>query len=190
MHAHQICFKLYFDAHAELKLEDFVDEFHAWIRHGKIEDDLAIDVADYVHVPNGPGVLLVCHQGHLVVEHKHGRWALVYNRKRGGDKDSLQQTLRTPLQRLVRAAAWIEGASGKLQGRVQFLTQELVLRVQNRLLAPNTDHVFAQWQPAVTELLTPLYQDAPQLQRVGDSRELFTVLAKGRTSPTLAALAG
>ena len=34
---------------------EFVPVFHSWIRNKKLKDHLMIDVADYNHVPEGPG---------------------------------------------------------------------------------------------------------------------------------------
>ena len=43
----------------EIELEKLVPVFHQWIREKKIPDELLIDVADYAHVPQGPGVVLI-----------------------------------------------------------------------------------------------------------------------------------
>ena len=42
--------------------------FHDWIRTRALDEDVLVDVADYGHVKGGPGVLLVCHEGHYVIE--------------------------------------------------------------------------------------------------------------------------
>jgi hypothetical protein len=43
-----------------LQLERAIPVFHRWIQERSLEE-LMVDVADYTHVPQGPGVVLVCH---------------------------------------------------------------------------------------------------------------------------------
>ena len=47
------------DGFAILKL---IPVYHRWIQQNALED-LLIDVADYSHVPSGPGVMLIAHEG-------------------------------------------------------------------------------------------------------------------------------
>ena len=49
---------------ARFELADAVAVFHQWIRDG-VCPEMLIDVADYRHVPAGPGVLLIGHRGEL-----------------------------------------------------------------------------------------------------------------------------
>jgi len=44
-----------------LLLHEVGDVFHSWIARGEL-NDLLVDVADYQHVPRGPGVLLIGHE--------------------------------------------------------------------------------------------------------------------------------
>ncbi|MCG8364404.1 MAG: hypothetical protein MJA27_13865, partial [Pseudanabaenales cyanobacterium] len=44
----------------EVSKEDAINVFHSWIQDQKLDDQL-IDVADYSHVPEGPGVMLIGH---------------------------------------------------------------------------------------------------------------------------------
>jgi hypothetical protein len=195
MDAHQWSCRIAFDApnvgEPELDLEAFVPVFHAWIREQKLEDEVMIDVADYAHVVDGPGVLLVCHEGHYVIERRGGQWSLVYHRKRGGEGASLQERLRVPLRRLARAAALLaEDAS--LPARLSFRTDELVLRVGNRLHAPNTDDTLDAIRDDVDAVLAGIYGSGTELvvAREGDARELFTLRVRASATPPLQALAG
>ena len=43
----------------KVELEKLVPVFNEWILNKKIDDELLIDVADYAHVPQGPGVVLI-----------------------------------------------------------------------------------------------------------------------------------
>ena len=41
------------------EITDLVPLFHSWIQTHALADHLLIDVADYAHVHNGPGIVLV-----------------------------------------------------------------------------------------------------------------------------------
>ena len=50
-----------FFANAEISETALVPVFHDWIRERVVPDELLIDVADYSHVPDGPGVMIIGH---------------------------------------------------------------------------------------------------------------------------------
>lgn len=76
-------------------LEPAITVFHRCIQRGWLEGRL-IDVADYRHVPSGPGVMLVGHDVDYALSHD----ALVLTRKRSADDDAATQ-----LADLLRMAA-------------------------------------------------------------------------------------
>jgi len=59
----------------------FIPVFHRFIRENVL-DELAIDVADYGHVHEGPGVVLIGHAYDYYWDLGEGRPGLVYTRKR------------------------------------------------------------------------------------------------------------
>jgi len=65
---------------ADLALEELIPIFHRWIQQ-KRTSNLLIDVADYSHVPAGPGILLVAHEGNYMVDDLGGRRGLTFYRK-------------------------------------------------------------------------------------------------------------
>ena len=71
----------------DIELEKLVPVFHEWIRAKKIPNELLIDVADYAHVPQGPGVVLIGHQSDYYLDVADDRPGLLYSRKRGFDGD-------------------------------------------------------------------------------------------------------
>ncbi|HEX9595476.1 MAG TPA: hypothetical protein VF982_01240, partial [Anaerolineales bacterium] len=50
----------------------FIDIFHEWIRLKKLPGIL-LDVADYRHVPEGPGVMLLTHDINFAMDYSEGR---------------------------------------------------------------------------------------------------------------------
>ena len=73
--------KFFLDDASEVELEEFIPVFHDWIQTQQIEE-LLIDVADYRHVPHGPGVVLVAHDAHYAMDLAEGRLGLLYSRRR------------------------------------------------------------------------------------------------------------
>src|SRR5687767_4206861 len=60
--------------------ERIVKVFHRWVGEQSM-DELLVDVADYSHVPDGPGVVLVGLEADYSLDHMQGRSGLRYNRK-------------------------------------------------------------------------------------------------------------
>ena len=54
--------------------------FHRWIREQAMPE-LLIDVADYSHVPAGPGVMVIGHEANYSVDNRENRLGLLYNRR-------------------------------------------------------------------------------------------------------------
>ncbi len=110
--------------------ETFVPIFHDWIRRGAVEGML-IDVARYGHVHQGPGVMLIGHEGDYSIDLADGRPELRYTLKRDNDG--------TPAELVTRALGRLLGAADALgQADVAVGRGELTVRVFDRLRAPNT----------------------------------------------------
>ena len=60
---------------------DAIAVFHRWIQR-RVAAELLIDVADYLHVPEGPGIMLIGHVAHCPLDFSHGRFGLLYNRRK------------------------------------------------------------------------------------------------------------
>src|SRR5437763_3400047 len=93
--------------------------FHRWIQDQAIPGHLLIDVADYAHVKNGPGVVLVSHEANFstdaALDHRLG---LLYQRKAPIDGDTTAQ-LRTVFHTALTAVSLLEN-SFELAGRLKF----------------------------------------------------------------------
>ncbi len=66
-----------------IDLGEAIPIFHRWIQD-HVCPELLIDVADYRHVPNGPGVMLIGHEANYSLDMTKGRLGLLYNRKQAG----------------------------------------------------------------------------------------------------------
>ncbi len=73
--------KLFLDDASGVELEEFIPVFHDWIQTQQLAE-LLIDVADYRHVPQGPGIALIAHDAHYVMDLTDARLGLLYSRRR------------------------------------------------------------------------------------------------------------
>jgi hypothetical protein len=115
-------------------LEPLIPVFHSWIENQN-GDELLIDVADYTHVPAGPGVVLIGHEGNYSVDNTGNRLGVRYNRKAsigGSNEDRLAQAARAALTACQRLEA-----ESRLGGKFRFNGQDLEIFINDRLVAPN-----------------------------------------------------
>ena len=155
----------------DIDLDKLVPVFHEWIRIKKIPDELLIDVADYAHVPQGPGVVLIGHQSDYYLDVADDRPGLLYSRKRGFDGD-FEAGIEDAFRRALRACQMLEAESGL---QFEFETSEVLFRVQDRLRAPNEDSTYEAYEPALKKTTSTFFGNSASFERVGGPREAFAV---------------
>jgi hypothetical protein len=157
-----------------VRLEEFINVFNTWIQSSNGE---FYDVADYSHVHDGPGIVLVAHEANIGIDGTGGRLGLLYNRKQplsGTNQERLRFVFRSALENCRK----LEQDSA-LRGRLSFLGNEATLLINDRLIAPNTEEVFEEVRPDIQALAQSLYQGTDvTLERGQDSRERFNVAIK------------
>jgi hypothetical protein len=174
------------DPGAELDLTPFIGMFHRFIQRKSL-DGLLIDVADYAHVPEGPGVLLVGHEFDYGLDLGGGRAGLLTTRKRYG-KLALAEAARGVLIAALRAADAIERDGG---AGVRFGTDALVIQVIDRLAAPNDRASYRAAVAELTPLLTDLYGEKHEVVHASeaDPRQLLAIQVTARDAAPAAELA-
>jgi hypothetical protein len=128
--------KLFIEDGQRLDLKALVPVFHNWIQD-QVCEELLLDVADYVHVPAGPGVVLIGHEANYSVDNRDHRLGVRYNRKaplEGSNQDRLSQATQAALAACQRLEA-----DRCLEGKVQFNGHDIEVFVNDRLLAPNSE---------------------------------------------------
>ena len=137
MEPQKLQIKLYTDRATGISPEAFVVVFHNWIKK-KLLPELMIDVANYAHVPKGPGVALIGHGNDYFIDEGEGRLGLLYSRKRGAPEPG--QRVADAFRRTLHAASLIENDASLAAGgaKVRFRTDEVQLRINDRLGAPTT----------------------------------------------------
>jgi len=127
--------KIFAESSAGVDREKFTPIFHSWIQE-QSGGELLLDVADYLHVPAGPGIVLIGEEADYSMDETGHRLGLRYNRKSplaGDNAAKLRQSLRS----VLKAALKLE-ADPRLEGSLKFSRRELEFFVNDRGIAPNT----------------------------------------------------
>ena len=119
---------------SEADLQAFIPLFHRFIQQASVEGRL-LDVADYAHVPNGPGVVLIGHEVDYAIDGVGGRTGLLTVRKRAGE-EPLAELLVDTLRKAIAAVGAIE-ADGST--RLVFALDCIEIQVLDRLYARNDE---------------------------------------------------
>jgi hypothetical protein len=147
--------------------------YHRWIQQ-KALDDLLIDVADYSHVPAGPGVMLIAHEGNYALDETgHERGVLYYSKHplAGALPDRLAQVTRKALK-----AAQLMTGDAELNGELKVPGNDLQFFANDRLVAPNTAAAYDELEPTLKAFLDRLYAGVPYtLVREMDPKERLSV---------------
>ncbi len=180
--------KLFAAEGATVAPREVVPIFHRWIQTNAVEGHMLIDVADYAHVPDGPGIVLVAHEGNFSLDFAHGGVALTYMRKQpiaGTFDDRLGAIARTA----VTACRLLED-DGAIGSRLRFRGDELVILCNDRLIAPNTAAAREAFQPAVERWLRAVYGTADyRISTDPDPRERMQIRAAAPQPLTVRQLA-
>lgn len=169
-------------------LSAFTAVFQRWIQQKLLEGQL-IDMADYRHVHEGPGIVLIGHDSDYAIENRGGRLGLLYTRKRRSS-DDLPTQLRDSLRLALTACQLLE-SDPAFKPRLVFRTDEIELRFPDRLQFPNRPETFDLVRDDLRSVLEHLYGvDAVRFEPVqSDPRELFTVNMRAAGAAPIAQLA-
>jgi hypothetical protein len=168
------------DSHA------FVAVFQRWIQEHSI-DGLLIDVADYKHVPNGPGILLIAHEGDYSWNEGEGRGGVQYISKHPIG-ESLESAIAQVLRLTLEAALQVEKESALNGLALDFSSIRLVL--QDRLQYPNNKESFTAVKPQLAKFFEEVLGVKAELSNANasDGREALTFAVKLPEGITGAAL--
>ena len=189
MKASKLQIKFFLQANgSSVDLEPFVPVFHGWIRNNLL-GELLIDVADYAHVVGGPGVVLIGHGSDYFLDLSEGRPGLLYTRKREAPP-GLPELLEDAFARSLRACQLLE-QDKSLPRPVRFRTDELLVRIPDRLHAPNTPETFERFRPELERALGKLMPGVKAgLEPHGSPQHLFGVRVSLPDAPGVDTLLG
>jgi hypothetical protein len=164
-----------------------VDLFHQWVARQLIPGVLLIDVAELLHVPNGPGVIAVGLEADFALDHTGGTWGVLYRRKTilgGTNQDRILQAMASAAQTALRLQEAFPGA-------LKLSRTEFELIINDRGLAPNIAETYAAALPEIEAgLRAALGHGEFNLTRHDhERRQRFGVTAKSAPPFDLAVLA-
>jgi hypothetical protein len=164
----------FFAADAEgIDVLKLIPIYHRWIQQNAL-DELLIDVADYSHVPAGPGVMLIAHEGNYALDETgHERGVVYYSKHKlaGEMPERFARVARKALR-----AAQLMSEDAELDGTLKLQGNGLQFFANDRLAAPNTDAAYAEIEPALETFLDRLYAGMPYtLLREADPKERLSV---------------
>lgn len=175
--------KLFLDSVDAALLPRLIPVFHGWIQRQALPGML-IDVADYRHVPEGPGVLIVANDGYYAIESTGGRWGMSYSVRRTTE-ETFDAEVRSAARRLVSACRMID-EDADVGAALRFPVDEVLLIANDRLLAPNDDSTYAWLDPAARSLGESLFAGQTlEVVRPEDPRERPSALVRGSAATTL-----
>ena len=142
----RVCVKIYAP---EPGVDDqvYVPIFHDWVRERVFDDLILFDVADYAHVPESPGVVLVAHEAHFALDRSDGRFGLLIQRRAPAAGDSVE-SLTGLIRHGLEVARRLE-QDPRVGGKIAFDTSMLRIEANDRLRAPNTDDGYRVLEPIV-----------------------------------------
>ena len=165
------------DPTAGLDLAPFIAVFHRYIQQGAVPG-LLVDVADYSHVPDGPGVVLIGHDVDYGLDQVGGKTGLLTLRKRYTGLSTAEVARDT----LVKALTTMRALEAEAGAAVSFDTGAVTFELFDRLLSPNSDESFETRRKELEPVADALYgAGAHEIERVHaeDPRKALALRVSG-----------
>jgi hypothetical protein len=171
--------KIFAQSSRNVNVADAIPVFHRWIQQRDLPE-LLIDVADYTHVPEGPGVLLIAHEANYSLDCARNQLGLLYNRKATGTGDA-QEQLRQAYHAALTACRRLE-KEPEFTGALRFDPNRLEVVWNDRLLHPNTDESWREVQPQTQLFFAGVFGPGKYfVERQGEPRERLRAVIRGGT---------
>jgi hypothetical protein len=171
MQVNQLAIKL-FAADQGVSLEPFPVIFHRWIQEKLVPGQLLIDVADYRHVPDGPGIVLVAHEAIYAIDGERGPLGLLYSKKRD-QPGELADKLVEAFREVIAAARLLEEDPAR---PIRFRGDRIRIAVMSRRFAPSDGETLAAARPALEAFAARVYGGREvSIEHLADARAPFSV---------------
>jgi hypothetical protein len=175
MNPNRICVKLFAAETPAAKILDCVPVFHKWIQKRNVSGHLLIDVADYSHVWQGPGIMLVAHEANFSTDQSAGRLGLLYQSKRPMEGD-FEARVGFAIKAVAAACVQLET---DLPGKIKFLGNEIQVSLNDRLAAPSDQEALKSMESELTGLLAKLYPgESPTVEGLADGKSRPTITVR------------
>ena len=166
--------KLYTKNNSTLSKDVLIDRFHAWIQNDLLEE-IPIDVADYSHVSDGPGILLITHEADYAFDTVGGA-GLRYVRKKEMP-GSLEHVIAQGFEQVLKAARQLEQDA---DGAVSFDPTRVEITILDRRLYPNSAGTIDAVQPVLNRLFSSIFRtEQVEFDRISeDARYPFALMLR------------
>lgn len=155
-------------------LTEFIDVFHGWIQ---ATDGDYHDVADYSHMQDGPGIVLIANDANVSIDETGNRRGLLFTQKSrlsGSNREKLRSVFRSALENCRKLEE-----EPVLRGKLRFKATEAVISVNDRLVGSNTEQSFDEIKGDVAAIAKELFGAAEvSLERNSDPRQRLNVRLK------------
>lgn len=169
----RLSIRFHAEAGPDFDITQAVPVFHRWIREHAVDNELLLDVADYKHVVDGPGIILIGHEADYGLEVVDGSLSLLYTRKREVGQ-SLTGAFQTLFDQSLRAARRLENEPELSGLRVD--TGAADIAILDRLQFENSDEGVNAIGAALEDVVAGVYDDTASVQRLdNDPRQPLTV---------------
>lgn len=185
----EVSVKLFVDDKSVVRPQELIAVFHRWIKDAVLEDELMIDVANYEHVPQGPGIALICDKAHYYFDVRNNRWGLRYRGRREA-RATGEEAVTRAFTSALQAASLLEN-DPTLEGRYAFRTDEVEFGIYDRLRAPSSEETLEAVRPALETNVEALYgEPATGIELMSGPKEPFMVAIKNAASPSVEQMLG
>jgi len=167
--------KLFLEVNGNYSCKEFIPVFHTWIQDKLIEDHLLLDVADYSHIPDGPGVMLIAHEGSFSLDQEKYKPGIMYMRKtkmEGDFKNRFNQVLSITTEAANRLQ------NNDITNDVNFISDSFRFIANDRLYADNTRDNQNFYKKEIQKAINSKYPDSKvEIDDVSDKQErlAFTI---------------
>ena len=176
MDLNRFCIKIFAADSASVGILDCVPVFHQWIQKQCLEKHLLLDVADYSHVQQGPGIMLVSHEANISTDQTDNQLGILYQRKQPLEGD-FENRIKSAIRITLKVCEQLEA---DLNGKICFRGDRIQISLNDRLEAPSGQKSLSALESFVSGLASQLYSEkTPSITRSEDP--------KGRASVTLTA---
>ncbi len=173
MNLQHVNVKIFVDDNSSVDLEHVIPVFHRWIADD-VMGQLLIDVADYCHVPMGPGIMLIGLEVDYSMDNTADQLGLRFNckgQREGSNEDRFSHAIRCAAKACLLLESEIDG--------LKFDRHRLQFFINDRALAPNTEETHRDTRDELSEIFRHLAGDQEMdFEYNQDARSLFGAVVR------------
>ena len=154
MNLHKFGIKLYLNDSGNFDSKEFIPVFHNWIQDKVVSDHILIDVVDYSHIPDGPGVMLIAHEGTFSLDQENQQSGIMYMRKTELEGDFKERFIHV-LSNAIQAANRLR--DNTINKKIDFIHNSFRFITNDRRVAGNTIANQNLYKDKVQKALTEKY---------------------------------